>query len=276
MSRRRAPIQGWVPFFHTLFRNKKKEHSENISSYNREAVLLDLRLRSIMVPRSDVISVNHSASLEEVQHLLLSNHFEALPVFQETLDRIVGLIDCHGILKALEEKKKEWISEVKPALFAASSMPLLEAIIEMQKQDAPFILIVDEYGGIDGLVSRDNILMAFLHHFKPLDDPQEIEVVSYREDGAPLLDGRLSLHEFKDILGTESFEWKDGIDDEIETVGGLVCHLAGRVPLKGEIISHPSGFAFEIIDAEPRKIKRLSVRLPQKAQDFHEADTRAL
>jgi CBS domain containing-hemolysin-like protein len=239
-----------------------KEGPGDTSQAPEESFLLKLRLRDIMVPRSDIVSVDHNASLQAVHQLLLTTQFEALPVFQETLDRIVGLIDCHGILKVLGEQSENWEVEMKPVFFAASSMTILEAVLEMQKRDTPFILIVDEYGGIDGLVARDTILMALLHHLKPLDEPHETEATFYREDGMPLVDARLNLEEFRDMLGASAPPWKEALEEGIETVGGLVCHLAGRVPLKGEVIADPSGLTFEILDAEPRKIKRLSVRLP--------------
>jgi magnesium and cobalt transporter len=223
--------------------------------------LSSLRLKTMMLPRSDIVAIDHNASFQEVTSCFLQNRFEALPVFRETLDQVIGIIDIHTVLEVFREGGA-WIEKIRPALFAAASMEALEAVLEMQKHHLTFILIVDEYGGIDGLVSRDEILSALMEHLKLIEGERKEDEATYQEDGGLLLDGRLSLERFQELVGKDFPQEAVDPDAKIETTGGLVSQLAGRLPLKGEILSHPSGITFEVVDADPRKVKKLLVRFP--------------
>jgi len=223
------------------------------------------RLKDIMVPRTDILAVNDKLTLAEIRSLFLKTRFHALPVFKNKLDHIEGWIDIHTLF---EDTDIPWTEQIKPVFFAAASMSILEAILEIQQRKLPFILVVDEYGGVDGLISRESMLGALIEHLKLFDHPEERETVSYQEDGAPLLDARIRIESLLTILGPGIAPLIKEVAEEIETVGGLVCHIAGRVPMKGEVIRHhPSGLVCEIIDADPRHVKRLSVRMqPQDSR----------
>ena len=216
------------------------------------------RLKDIMVPRTDILAVSEKTTLSDIRALFLQTRFQAMPVFRNKLDHIEGWIDIHSLF---EDTDVPWTEKIKPVFFAAASMSILEAILEMQQRKLPFILVVDEYGGVDGLISREAILGALLEHLKLFDHPEGREMVSYQEDGAPLLDARVRVENLMTILGTGIAPLVKEVAEEIETVGGLVCHIAGRVPMKGEVIRHPSGLVCEVIEADPRHVKRLSVRM---------------
>ena len=143
-------------------------------------------------------------------------------------------------------------------LMVAPQMPVLDLLLQMRQARIHLALVVDEYGGIDGLVTIEDLVETIVGDISDEHDEVDAAMMVERPDGALDINARLPVEEFESRMGPVLSE--DERDADIETVGGLVFTLAGRVPAKGEVISHPSGIEFRVLDADPRRIRRLRVR----------------
>jgi magnesium and cobalt transporter len=146
----------------------------------------------------------------------------------------------------------------------APQVPVLDLLLQMRQQRMHLALVIDEYGGVDGLVTIEDLVETIVGDIADEHDEVQAEMVVERADGALDINARLPVGEFESRMGPVLSE--DERDADINTVGGLVFTLAGRVPAKGEVISHPSGIEFRVLDADPRRIRRLRVRRPSKEQ----------
>ena len=230
-----------------------------------EAFLKVLRLRDVMRPRSSIVFLDRKASLEKVCELFQTTQATALPVFQAKLDTVVGVLSVSECLKALGTgKESAWTSYIRPALFGPGSMSVFEGVLEMSKRRMSFILVVDEYGGVDGWVCLETIFQSLLDHAYPFDDVSDIPPPQFQEDGGMIVDARLPVDDLKNFLGEGAPAWSEKTQEGIETVGGFVCHRFGRVPFKGEFFEDPStGIRFEIVAVDPRKVSLVRLVLPR-------------
>jgi magnesium and cobalt transporter len=223
-----------------------------------------LTVGDVRVPRADLIAVSKEDSFDAVVDRFIQTQAQALPVFRNNLDDIIGLISVHEMLAFFAKKSADaWARKLHPVSFVPASMPALEAFLALSDQQAPFVLIVDEHGGVDGLASQKALVKALGSQFGLWEEETEIlETVEWNEQGAYLIDGRLPLEAFEEEFNL-SLQLSER-EEDIETVGGLVCSLAGRVPLVKEAITHPKGVTFEILDADARRIRRMAVYLPER------------
>jgi magnesium and cobalt transporter len=223
-----------------------------------------LRLRGItaddvMVPRADIIAMRVDVTLDEaVAHLRREGH-SRLPIFREQLDDIVGMVhikDVFAYVGRPEAFKLESI--LRRPLLVAPQIPVLDLLLQMRQARMHLALVVDEYGGIDGLVTIEDLVETIVGDISDEHDEIVGPMVTERGDGALDIDARLPVEEFEARVGPVLTE--DERDADIDTVGGLVFTLAGRVPARGEVLSHPSGCEFRVLDADARRIRRLRVR----------------
>ncbi len=245
----------------------------NILSFN------ELRVDDVMVPRADIIGVEESESLGEVVQTFRRAAHSRLPVYRETLDDPIGMYHIKDVIQLLEpgtvasspEMAKRLAEARRPVLFVPPSMPAIDLLIKMQSTRNHLALVIDEYGGTDGLVSIEDLVEEIVGD---LEGP--------KNGRAPLLIRR-GPHDFDADarLDIEAFEKELGVGlvpaervEDLDTLGGLVVSLVGRVPQRGEIIAHPSGLEFEVLDADPRRLKRLRVRgVVKPAEDGNGAPT---
>jgi CBS domain containing-hemolysin-like protein len=228
--------------------------------------LRDLTAYDVMVPRADIVAVDSKISLEELIALIDQKGHSRLPVYRGSMDDAVGLVHIKDVLIMLASGKPFALQRiVRKILFISPSIRVMDLMLEMRLKRTHMALVVDEYGGIDGLVTIEDLVEQIVGEIEDEHDRDAEPDFIRRPDGVVEADARLPLEEFLAQVG--SF-----IDDEeleeledVDTLGGLVFFLAGRVPSRGELISHPdSGVEFEIVDADPRRIKRLRLRnLPQ-------------
>ncbi len=223
-----------------------------------------LRLREttaddVMVPRADIVAMRVEVSLEEaLQHIRWEGH-SRLPVFREQLDDIVGMVHIKDVIAYVGRPEAFRLEAIlRRPLMVAPQMPVLDLLLQMRQARLHLALVVDEYGGIDGLVTIEDLVETIVGDISDEHDAVEAPMVVERPDGALDINARLPVEEFEHRMGPVLSE--DERDSDIETVGGLVFTLAGRVPAKGEVISHPSGIEFRVLDADPRRIRRLRVR----------------
>ncbi len=223
--------------------------------------ILDLRDRTIhdvMVPRADIVAIEARAPLTEVIGLMASEGHSRLPVYRETLDDALGMVHIKDVLAWHgHDREFDLTKIIRKVIFVSPSMQVLELLLEMRVKRIHMALVVDEFGGVDGLVSIEDLVEEIVGEIEDEHDSGvEPDLIS-RPDGSVVADARVSMEAFEKLAGRIAVGEER---EDIDTLGGLVFFLAGRVPIRGEVISHPSGLEFEVLDAAPRHINRLCVR----------------
>jgi magnesium and cobalt transporter len=226
----------------------------------------ELKVRDIMVPRAEIVAAEESMPLPELVTLFRAAKHSRLPVFSETLDEPTGLVHVKDVMALLEMRpdgdyrlEDSSISHIKrPVLFVPPSMRALDLLLKMQTSHTHLALVIDEYGGTDGLVTIEDIIEEIVGDIA---DEHDEEGTTLRKDGACFIaDARIDLEDFKTETGVD-FSTPE-TEQDVDSLGGLVVSLLGRVPLRGEIVSHPSGYEFEVLEADPRRIRRLRICPP--------------
>ncbi len=214
----------------------------------------------IMIPRADIVAVEIDTGLSELLKIAGQAGHSRLPVYRETLDEVVGLVHIKDLLSEAGRKQQfKLASRVRKVLFVAPSMRVLDLLLEMRQSRVHMALVVDEFGGIDGLITIEDLVEEIVGDIEDEHDVDEGPKLVRRPDGSLLADARMPIEEFEETVGPILSD--DEREEDIDTLGGLVFSLAGRVPSRGELLSHPpSGASFEIVEADPRRVKRLRVR----------------
>ena len=233
----------------------------------------EMKVADVMVPRADIVAVEESTPLGKLVALFGEAQHSRLPVYRDTLDDPTGIVHIKDVLSQIEpagEGTFRWsgatIASIKrPVLFVPPSMPVLDLLLKMQTTHMQLALVIDEYGGTDGLVSIEDLIEEIVGE---IEDEHDEAGVSLRRDsaGAYIADARAGLEDFERETGLD-FGLEEETDQDIDTLGGLVISLLGRVPQRGEIVTHPSGIEFEVLEADPRRVKRLKIRPPASAPD---------
>jgi magnesium and cobalt transporter len=224
------------------------------------------RVDDVMVPRADIIAVEEKMPIAEIVALFTEAQHSRLPVYRETLDDPTGLIHIKDVLTLMapgEDGSFRWskdtIAKVKrPLLFVPHSMPVLDLLVKMQTTHMQLALVIDEYGGTDGLVTIEDLIEEIVGDIADEHDDDALGVRS--EGGAFIADARVDLDDFKTETGLALALEDEEEAEDIDTLGGLVIYLLGRVPQRGEIVTHPAGYEFEVLEADPRRVKRLRIR----------------
>lgn len=223
-----------------------------------------LRLRGktaddVMVPRPDIIAMRADVTLAQASDLLRHEGHSRLPVFREHLDDVLGMVHLKDVFAYTGPAAEFAVEKIlRRPLMVAPQIPVLDLLLQMRQTHTHLALVVDEYGGIDGLVTIEDLVETIVGDISDEHDEIEGPMLTERGDGALDLNARLPVEEFEARMGPVLSE--DERDADIETVGGLVFNLAGRVPAKGEIIPHPSGIEFLVLDADARRIRRIRAR----------------
>lgn len=225
-----------------------------------------LRLRGItaydvMVPRADIMAIPESHTLTETIALIQTEGHSRYPVYRDGLDDIVGMVHIKDVFAAIGKEADFSLAAIlRRPLFVVPSIPVLDLLLQMRQARVHMALVVDEYGGIDGLITIEDLVETIVGDISDEHDEIKAQQITERPDGALDLDARTPIAAFEEKLGTILTDEERAAD--IDTVGGLVFTLAGRVPARGELVSHPSGLEFRILEADPRRIRRLRVRRP--------------
>jgi CBS domain containing-hemolysin-like protein len=228
----------------------------------------ELKVGDVMVPRADIVAIEEQTSLQELIAVIREAQHSRLPLYRETLDDPIGIVHIKDVLALVQfapDGTLRWpdvpIADIKrDLLFVPPSMPALDLLLKMQTSHMHLALVIDEYGGTDGLVSIEDLVEEIVGDIDDEHDVDETPHLHKLPDGGFEADARLDLEDFKAQTGIDLAP--DGADEEIDTLGGLVVSLLGRVPQRGEIIPHPSGFEFEVLESDPRRVKRLRLRPP--------------
>ncbi len=216
------------------------------------------RVEDVMVPRADIVAVPASAELAGIIAVMAREGHSRLPVFQESLDEIVGMVHVRDLLTYWKSDKTFNIDAVKRTVpFIPGSKPVHTLLLEMRATKRHMALVVDEHGGVDGLVTIEDLVEEIVGEIEDEHDRSTPPVLSERPDGALDAPARLSVESLEQRLAVDLLPAER--DEQIDTIGGLIFALAERVPQAGEVIRHQYGLAFEILEADPRRIRRVRI-----------------
>jgi magnesium and cobalt transporter len=219
----------------------------------------DRNAADVMVPRVDVVAFDIERPFDELVKLLVEHGHSRVPVYRETLDDVIGFVHVKDVLAPVADRRAVKLAPLlRKVLVVAPSLPVFDLLVQMRQTRTHIAMVVDEFGGIDGLVTIEDLIEEIVGDIEDEHDVPEGPAFIERPDGSVIADARTPIETLEEQHGTTLRH--NGDHEDVDTLGGLVFALAGRVPQRGEVIPHPDGIEFEVLDADPRRIKRLRVR----------------
>lgn len=257
---------------------QREESAEPIDPEEHTLIANVLKISTVtvddaMVPRADIDAVEVGTPLDEVVAVMTRQGHSRIPVYKATLDEVIGMVHIRDVLGAVQRangsgKRPGLRNLVRQVLFVAPSMRVLDLLLQMRKSRNHMAMVVDEYGGIDGLVTIEDLVEEIVGEIEEEHEAAIAPRLEERPDGSIVADARLPIEDLEERAGPLVAGTED--EGEVDTLGGFVSVLAGRVPVRGELVVHPeSGLEFEIMDADPRRVKRLRVRNIPAHPDAH-------
>ena len=224
-----------------------------------------MRVDDVMIPKADIIAISSGASLDELVEVFKESGMTRLPVYDGTLDTPVGMAHLKDLALQFgfngKPKNFDLVAMLRPLVYVPPSMTIGVLLTKMQAERRHMALVIDEYGGVDGLVTIEDLIEQVIGQIEDEHDVEEGEYWSEEKPGQYLALAKTPLADFENEVGLSLTDHDDVDEEEIDTLGGLVVMLSGRVPARGEVVVHPNGPEFEVMDADPRRIKRLRVRM---------------
>mgnify|MGYP000161326117 CR=1 FL=1 len=235
------------------------------------AGLRGITASDVMIPRIDIVSVAMSDNFDDIVKELIKTNHSRVPVRNESLDDIVGILHIKDVLANLFLKEKPNIKSIlKKPFFVSPSISLLDLLYEMRVKRRHLALVVDEYGGIDGLVTIEDLVEELVGEIEDEHESSSEIRLDKMEDGSIIVEARIIIDLFEDLIKAIR---EEDLNDEVETLGGFIISIAGRVPVKGEVIRYsPTGLKFEILEADPRKIILVKIVGLNSMSAFKEVD----
>ncbi len=241
-----------------------------------------LRVDDVMVPRADIVAIDDTATMHDLLQRFTEANHSRLPVYRESLDDIAGMVHVKDFMRwmAVKGARRRKSKSVKPAapslsipaadlaqpvkqsglhrevLFVPPSMPAADLLVKMQASHIHLAIVIDEYGGTDGLVSIEDLVEQIVGDISDEHDTDEDNLIKPLGEGVYAADGRVDIEKLEELLGVKLLA---GEEEEADTLAGLVFKMAGRVPARGEIVRHDSGLEFEIVESDPRRVKRVKI-----------------
>jgi CBS domain containing-hemolysin-like protein len=238
----------------------------------------ELTVEDVMVPRADIIAVDDTVTIDELMRVFRQAEHSRLPVFHETLDDPRGMIHIRDLMSWITaqaefdegdgldlgkvdlKRSVTALGITRELLYVPASMSVLDLLLKMQTTRLHLALVVDEYGGTDGLVSIEDLVEEVVGDIADEHDVEDEPLIRADPRLGTVADARMPIEELEKHLGLELVP--EELEEEIDTLGGLVFSIAGRIPARGELVRHPSGVEFEVLEADPRRIKKLRIHLP--------------
>jgi CBS domain containing-hemolysin-like protein len=236
-----------------------------------------LTVEDVMVPRADIIAVDDTVTADELMRVFRQAEHSRLPVYHETLDDPRGMIHIRDLMSWITEQAEAGgrgldlgkvdlqrtvasMNITRELLYVPGSMTVLDLLLKMQTTRLHLALVVDEYGGTDGLVSIEDLVEEVVGEIADEHDVEDEPLIRTDPRLGLIADARMPVEELEQHLGIELVEGEQ--EEDIDTLGGLVFSIAGRIPARGELVRHPSGVEFEVLEADPRRIKKLRIHVP--------------
>lgn len=267
-------------FWGTLFGRSDRNASQNTPTTEEAAAPLNgearqpwqghwhlrgIRVSEVMTPRVDIKAIDSSASMHELISVFKETELSRIPVYDGTLDTPLGMAHLKDVALRhvfVDPDREVNLRDIaRPVIFVPPSMSLSVLLTKMQAERVHMALVIDEYGGVDGLVTIEDLIEEIVGEINDEHDDETKEFWTLEKPGQYAIAATADLEEFEQEIGLSLHDHPDIDTDDVDTVGGLIFLLAGRVPTRGEVISHPVGAEFEIIDADPRRLKRVRLRL---------------
>ncbi|MEP2641118.1 hemolysin family protein [Roseobacter sp.] len=223
-----------------------------------------MRVEDVSVPKADITAVPVTATLDEVLAVFKESGLTRLPAYEGTLDTPIGMLHLkdlaltHGFNG--DHHEFDMSAMLRPLLFVPPAMTIGVLLTKMQAERRHMALVIDEYGGVDGLVTIEDLIEQVIGEIEDEHDVEEDQFWTMEKPGCYLALAKTPLEDFEAEIGQSLTDHEEVDEEDIETLGGLVFMLSGRVPARGEVVVHPDGPEFEVLDADPRRIKRLRVR----------------
>lgn len=248
-----------------LIEDKETAPQSAVAAHERLLISNILQLRDLpvvdaMVPRADIVAISVDTSKEDLYNLLSEKPHSRIPVYKDDLDNILGVINVKDIVANLKNDGAFEIRDImRDVLVVSPAMRVMDLLLQMRQSRVHIAFVVDEFGGIDGLITINDLIEAIVGE---IDDEYDFDIepqLIERPDGTAIADGRYPIVDFEKKYGETFAENEE--HEEVDTMGGLVTFIAGHVPTRGEVIKHAaSGVEFEVIDADPRRVMRVRIR----------------
>jgi hemolysin (HlyC) family protein len=237
-----------------------------------------LTVEDVMVPRADIIAVDDTVTIDELMRVFRQAEHSRLPVYHETLDDPRGMIHIRDLMSWITAQAETSVAAgldlgkvdlsrtvasmniTRELLYVPGSMSVLDLLLKMQTTRLHLALVVDEYGGTDGLVSIEDLVEEVVGEIADEHDVEDEPLIRTDPRLGLVADARMPIEDLEKQLGLELVS--EEMEEEIDTLGGLVFSIAGRIPARGELVRHPSGVEFEVLEADPRRIKKLRIHVP--------------
>ena len=267
----------------SLFRSNQKEELKNViedlidenksstekiddgtkNIFKNVINLSDKCIEDVMIPRADIDAVSSDVKIDKLITFINKTKHSRIPVFQDNLDKIIGMIHIRDLFEKVNNKKKKdnlSLSKTitRKILFSSPSMKILDLLLKMRSEQIHMSIVVDEFGGTNGLVTIEDLVEEIVGEIKDEHDFEEIEEIKKISKKTYDVSARLHVEDLEKKIGGY---FTDEEKEDIDTVGGLVFNLLGKIPSRGEVINHKSGLEFTIRDADTRKIKRILVNV---------------
>lgn len=245
----------------------KTDDEDPISQQERQLFSNILQLRNIkvydvMIPRAEIAAIDVATPKEALFKMLHERPYSRFPVYEGTLDTVLGSVHIKDITATMARNKKINLKTMLTSIpIVSPSMPILDLLIVMRKTRRHMVLVVDEYGGIDGMVAMGDVLETIVGEIEDEHEIDDEKILITQQDGSVIADAGVDIEEFEEKFGEVL---SDEEREESDTLGGLVFTMAGRIPARGEILTHDSGMIFEVLEAGPRKVNKIKIRnIPQ-------------
>lgn len=232
---------------------------------NNILCLRDKKCGSAMIPRADIVAFHKDGSVGDLAEMMITKGHSRIPIYGDSLDDILGIVHVIDLAKCLICNQKDVkISDIitNNVKFVSPSMRVLDLLRDMQINKVHMAMVVDEYGGIDGLVTIEDLLEEIVGDIEDEYDFEEDPSITIQENGNILADAKAELSDIKEVSGLDLSPHLEDEELEIDTLGGLVFHIAQRIPNRGELIDGGNGIQFRILEVDPRRIKKVMIILP--------------
>ena len=244
--------------------------TEGISKHERLMLLNILKIdgirsSDIMIPRADIGAVELNDSFEKVLEVFIKEAHSRVPIYEKNLDNIIGMIHIKDLVNYQNQKKTETnflLNLKREILEIPPSMPVLDLLLKMQLTRLHMGIVIDEYGCTDGLVTIEDVIEEITGEIEDEHDEKNLPMLIKSSLNTFEASARIEIDELQKVTNVEFLNSYD--NDDVDTLGGLIFSITGRVPQRGEIIKHSSGTTFEIKDADPMKIKSVKVTTTKK------------
>lgn len=229
--------------------------------------LRERKVHDCMIPRADIIGADIESSMAEIVALMATHAHSRIPIYRGTLDEVIGMVHMKDIMPCLAYDQNRAISDLlRPVSFVAPSMPASKLLLQMRQTRQHMALVVDEFGGIDGMVTIEDLVEEIVGEIEDEHDAPAAPPIITRTDGTLLVDARLTIEDFESQTRINLPELIEG--EDIDTLGGYVAQMAGRVPTIGESFRNADGMSFEVLEMDQSRIKRLRIRTQRPAGSF--------